>query len=64
MVFDIYDAETNQVFFFDCFVTTENNEITSQNPFGSLTVYGRPHDWLNLDDAWAPQDLIVHNFTF
>ena len=64
VVFDIYDEKTNQVFFFDCFVKTENNEIISEHPFGKLTTYGRPHKWLNLDDVWNQADLIVQDFVF
>jgi len=64
VVFDIYDDVTNQVYFFDCFVETDKKEIVSAHPFGKLTTYGRPHQWLNLDSVWAPQDLIVQDFVF
>ena len=66
IVFDIYDEQTNQVFFFDCFVRTDptNSQIVSSHPFGKLTIYGRPYKWLNLDDVWAPHDLIVHDLYF
>ena len=66
IVFDVYDEHTNQVFFFDCFLRIDpvNGQILSPNPFGKLTIYGRPYSWLNLDTVWAPQNLIVHDFYF
>ena len=62
--FKHFRGHPDKVFFFDCFFDTKKKEIDSSPPFGSLTVYGRPHEWLNLDDVWAPQDIIVQNFVF
>ena len=63
--FDVFDTVQNQVLFFDFFVEKDSDgNILEKDPFGTLSIYGRPYSWMELENAWNGIDLIVQNYYF
>jgi len=66
LVIDLFDEVANRVLFFDLFLKTDaSGQIeTGFNPFGAIAMYGRPYNWMGLDETWRGIDLTVETYIF